>query len=152
MFLNNFFQELRELIDIQLIDFQLTRIGTPVYDLSYCLYAGASSDVYNNLETYLKIYYDSFSQHYKKIVDEEPPCTFDEFKSEWIQYNKFGFLMALMIRKIKSTNKEDILDVTDLKNVTDTQDFVNVPCDTEFLDKQIQPLIKHLYKLDTVGF
>lgn len=121
-----------------------------MHDLAYCLYASASKDVYMNLEHYLKIYLQSFTEHYMQMTGEKPSLTLEELKSDWIKYNKFGVLMSLIVWKMKATNSADVPELGDLEDTRDN--FANAPCDVEFYGKICKPLIKHMYNLDTIGF
>ncbi|KAK9712055.1 Ecdysteroid kinase-like family [Popillia japonica] len=48
--------------DIMLIDWQLLRQASPVFDISYFFYTIASEDALNNLDDYLRIYHEELSK------------------------------------------------------------------------------------------
>lgn len=98
------------------------------------------------------MYMEAFTAHYQEIVGEKPPFTIEDLKSDWIKYNKFGFIMALFVWKLKTTNKEDTLDVSHIQQESDTQSFTTAPYDIEFFNNNVKPLVIHLHQLDTVGF
>nr|XP_001807041.2 PREDICTED: uncharacterized protein LOC100141764 [Tribolium castaneum] len=56
-----------QIVDVQMMDFQMSFEGTPVYDLSYFFYSGGSKQLFDKLETFLDIYYESFSKCAKAL-------------------------------------------------------------------------------------
>lgn len=143
--------------DINLIDFQLSRISTPVHDLAYCFYSGATPELLDQLEDYLKIYHDSLAKHYRKIIGESPKFTLEDLKADWLEYNNWGFLQGLMVWKMKATKQEDIVDMTDFKdtdlnNKDSVKEYLQIPFDTEFFNSIARPLVQHMHKLATIGW
>lgn len=75
--------------DMALVDFQISRVGSPVYDLSYCLYAAATKDILDKLDELLDEYFNSLKQMlllFGENVDDIYPYTV--FKDEWRRYSK----------------------------------------------------------------
>jgi thiamine kinase-like enzyme len=65
----------RKLTDMRLLDLQFVKVGSPVCDLSYCFYSGASTADFNDLDKYLRIYYDSFSSFLTEVgADPKEIC------------------------------------------------------------------------------
>nr|CAH7750542.1 unnamed protein product [Callosobruchus chinensis] len=83
--------------DIRLIDFQLCRIGTPVFDLSYCFYSGASKALLSQLSYFLDVYHQSLSQSLEQGVEK--------ILQIWI-------LPAVIIWKLKLAPDEEAPDLT----------------------------------------
>ncbi|XP_072384200.1 uncharacterized protein [Diabrotica undecimpunctata] len=84
--------------DLKLFDFQLTAVGSPVLDLSYCFYSGADEDSISNLDNFLDIYYRSLSETLKEYgCNAETVLPFTELKKEWKQQIAYGMFMGLMI-------------------------------------------------------
>ncbi|RZC33919.1 EcKinase, DUF1679, and/or APH domain containing protein, partial [Asbolus verrucosus] len=104
----------KKLTDMRLLDWQLIKVGSPVCDLSYCLYSGTSKDIFNNLNHYWEIYYESFSSFLKKLGSvPEKLFPFETFKEQWKKYAKFGMIMALGILRVKMTDESDVIDFSD---------------------------------------
>ncbi|RZC42290.1 EcKinase, DUF1679, and/or APH domain containing protein [Asbolus verrucosus] len=138
--------------DIRLIDWQIIKVGSPVCDLSYCLYSGASKKVFDNLNEYLKIYYDSFSSFVRELgSDPEKLFPFDALKEHWKKYSRFGMIMALTILRMKLTNKEDLIDFRD---DFEMDEIVSIVAKSRFCEedynKRIRGLLWHMSELDAL--
>lgn len=132
-----------------LIDFQQTSSGSPVLDLSYCLYAGASGDALEKLDCYLKIYHDSLSSILKEFnLDTEKIYTIHTLKNEWRKYCKFGFAMSIMLWRVKLVEEDLIPDFSKCEDDEIIQPF-KLAEDKENEYKQImRDLVLHMYKND----
>ncbi|KAJ3659966.1 hypothetical protein Zmor_011627 [Zophobas morio] len=142
----------KKLIDIRLIDFQVVRIGSPVCDLSYCLYSGASKEIFDKLNDYLKIYYDSFATFVKSMGnDPEKLFPFSALKDQWKKYSRFGLIVSLAIIRMKLTNTEDILDLTDNVEIDQMVDIMaKQKFDEEGYRKRMRELLWHMCELDAL--
>lgn len=101
-----------KLLDIKLIDFQLCQENTPIHDLSYFFYSGASKKDFDKLENYLKMYHQSFSEFAEELggnPDELLP--FEALKQEWKEYSLFGVLMGVYLWQLKLIPKTTISQV-----------------------------------------
>ena len=131
---------------MRLIDFQLMFVGTPVCDLSYCLYSGASKKVFDNLNDYLEVYYDSFSSFVKSLgSDTEKLFPFSALKDHWKKYSRFGLIMALAVIKMKLTHSEDIVDLTDDIEMDQFAEIMaKQKFDAESYNKRVRGLLWHM--------
>lgn len=133
---------------MRLIDWQLIKEGSPACDLSYCLYSGGDKKAFDNLDEYLRTYYDSFSATLKKFgSNPEKLFSFDTLQQHWCKYAKFGMAMALGIIKIKVTSDADIYDFTDLANEEDISKFKDIKYDKKKFQKRIRELLSHLFEI-----
>lgn len=99
--------------DIKFIDFQLCRNSTPIHDLSYFFYSGASREDFKKLDEYLALYYKSFSDFAKELgSDPEKLLPFNDLKSEWKKYSLLGIFMGIIVWTVKLMEKSDIEDIT----------------------------------------
>ncbi|VEN64461.1 unnamed protein product [Callosobruchus maculatus] len=106
-------QETNNVKDIRLIDFQLCRVGTPVFDLSYCFYSGASKALLSQLNYFLDVYHRSLSQSLKQFgLSSEVVYPMSVLKEEWKKYCKFGFFSAVTLWKLKLAPDEEAPDLT----------------------------------------
>ncbi|RZC37343.1 EcKinase, DUF1679, and/or APH domain containing protein [Asbolus verrucosus] len=95
-------------IDMRLLDWQFIKIGSPVCDLSYCLYSGAPKEILDSLDTFLKIYYDNFSSFLKELgSDPEKLFPYEALKDHWKKYSRFGMSMAIIMWKVKLVEDEE---------------------------------------------
>ncbi|XP_066245589.1 uncharacterized protein [Euwallacea similis] len=112
------YSESGKLIDMKFVDFQLTRESSPIHDLSYFFYSGASKADMDILEDYLKIYYKSFSEvieHFGEKVEEI--MSYSTLLSEWKENALLGVFMGIYVWQIKLLPAQEYVD--DLKKVTD---------------------------------
>ncbi|CAH1975012.1 unnamed protein product [Acanthoscelides obtectus] len=107
------YNESNKVEDIKLVDFQLCRVGTPVFDLSYCFYSGASEELLAQLDYFLDIYHGSLSQSLRQF-DLDPAIVYpmSTLRTEWKKYCRYGFCSAMTIWKVKLASEEDALDMT----------------------------------------
>lgn len=137
---------------MRFLDFQYVTSGSPVYDLAYSIYSGTSKDILDNLDFYLKIYYNKFSSTLKTLgCDAQKTYPFEKFKQEWKQYCKFGFMMSLPIWRIKFVDKNHIPSVEESNEGSsddkESPKIAKVADDKVELHKQrIIELMTHLYE------
>ncbi|CAH0550363.1 unnamed protein product [Brassicogethes aeneus] len=145
------YNEQRELVDLKLLDWQLLKLGSPVHDLSFCLYSGGSNATFNRLDELLQAYYKSFSDVLEKAgLNSEKVYPYSLLKEEWKEYANFGWLMGLMIIKLKLTNKEDKVDLMDLNNSDDKEEITRKMMEgtpSEACDRRIRELLLHVHKI-----
>jgi hypothetical protein len=146
---NNYFQTSefgRKLTDMRLLDLQFVKVGSPVCDLSYCFYSGASTADFNDLDKYLRIYYDSFSSFLTEVV-----FPFEALKQHWKKYAMFGVCMAFLVLKLKATEQEDIIDLTDDFDESDMSEMIaNLKFNQDDYKKNVRELIYHLNEIDVL--
>lgn len=131
---------------IKFLDFQIISSGSPVYDLSYFFYSGASGEAFEKLEHYLKIYYNSLTDTLHDFaLDVETIYTFDKLKEEWIRYCIFGFALAILLWRIKLVDKEAVPDLTEYKDVDKIQPVKIAEEQQEKYKQIIRELVLHMH-------
>ncbi|XP_066145024.1 uncharacterized protein [Euwallacea fornicatus] len=118
------YSESGKLIDMKLIDFQLSQVSSPIHDLSYFFYSGASKEDMDILEDYLKIYHKTFSkviEHYGEKVDEI--MSYSTLLSEWKENALLGVFLGLYLWQIKLLPRENYVD--DLKEATNKNNSID---------------------------
>ncbi|XP_030763689.1 uncharacterized protein LOC115888195 isoform X2 [Sitophilus oryzae] len=106
------YNESGELDDVKLVDFQLTRKTTPIHDLSYFFYSGASKEDFDKLDEYLEIYHESFSQFSQELGfrgDDLLPL--NVLKDEWKTYSMLGVFMGIFLWELKLIPKDDAKNI-----------------------------------------
>ncbi|CAH1169800.1 unnamed protein product [Phaedon cochleariae] len=149
MFIYN--QKSQEISEIKIIDFQVATRGSPVHDLSYCFYSGASKEVLQNFENLLRIYHDTLStalKAYGCAVDEIYPMR--TLKDEWTKYSKYGLILSTMIWRIRSTAVEDSADLNKLvdNDMTERKRPINI--NKEKFSQALSDMIMHAYENDAL--
>ncbi|KAJ8977349.1 hypothetical protein NQ317_017764 [Molorchus minor] len=61
------YDETGALEDMRMIDFQLSYVGSPVTDLSYCLYSSGSKELFDQLDHFLSVYHRSLIEAVKQL-------------------------------------------------------------------------------------
>ncbi|CAH1163581.1 unnamed protein product [Phaedon cochleariae] len=108
-------EESDDIEDIRIIDFQFSRVGTVVFDISFCIYDGVSGENLDDLDHYLRVYHQSLSESLRKYnLDPEQVYSYDEFQQEWKRYSKFGLILAIMIQSFKNILPDSVPVVVDL--------------------------------------
>jgi hypothetical protein len=102
----------------------LSKLSSPIYDLSYFLFACISEDDLKDFDAVLQTYYESFSNHLRKMgSDPEALYPLSQFLIEWKKYSNFGIMFSSLIAKMLSVNNEDLPDFTEAaengKHITD---------------------------------
>ncbi|GJQ83335.1 hypothetical protein Trydic_g18121 [Trypoxylus dichotomus] len=96
-------------IDMKLVDWQMIRFASPVYDLSYYFYPIASPEVLNNLQHYLQVYHEELSRQIEKLGnDPKILYPYEDFAKEWQEHSKYGFAMSSIIVKITLNKIKDV--------------------------------------------
>lgn len=143
---------------MNLIDFQLINIGSPVYDLSYFFYTGGSKQLFDKLEDYLDIYHASFCKAAINLgCDPRKLLPRKVLSEEWKQYSKFGMLLAFLLTKIKLISKEDTIEVIEQANhvksveeIDDGTKFMEVKYDKELFKKRVRDIVVHMYEINAL--
>lgn len=116
--------------------------GSPIFDLSYILYSGASEDNLNKFDDYLEIYHNSLTNTLKEFdLKAEIVYSLKMFKEEWKKYCKFGFPLALGIWKLKLIDQNELPDFS--KNIDDVTMKI-AECFEEDYKNRIRELVFHL--------
>ncbi|GJQ82626.1 hypothetical protein Trydic_g19647 [Trypoxylus dichotomus] len=95
--------------DVMLVDWQVLRSSSPVYDLCYFFYALASEESLNNLDSHLKVYYTELSDQVKQL-GSNPETLYPEkiFRSEWKRYSIYGLAMSFMQLKFMLATQDEV--------------------------------------------
>ncbi|XP_066150206.1 uncharacterized protein [Euwallacea fornicatus] len=90
------------------IDWQLSKLASPVIDLTYFFCVCASKETYPNLTKYLKIYHDTLSHNLKEFgCNPEEVLSFQALLEEWKGKCWYGVFMSLMIIKIMLLDSDE---------------------------------------------
>ncbi|KAJ8926077.1 hypothetical protein NQ315_009933 [Exocentrus adspersus] len=92
-------------VDMRFIDFQLSRVASPVFDLSYYLYTCTDKSVLANFHFLLQAYHSSLSEAMKKLR-----CDCDKLFSFEQKYGRYGLALAPWIVKIELCRSDEVVD------------------------------------------
>ncbi|XP_050502344.1 uncharacterized protein LOC126881806 [Diabrotica virgifera virgifera] len=145
------YDDKRKLEDIKIIDFQVSNIATPIIDISYSFYTGASPEALDNLDHLHQVYYKSVTDTLKQYgCNPQEILTYKAFKEEWKKYVLYGLLTGLIIWSIKCTDKD--------KGATNVGEYLSEECadgskslfnpNEERFKKVSLALIRHFQKYD----
>ncbi|XP_060531528.1 uncharacterized protein LOC132705111 [Cylas formicarius] len=104
---------------VAMLDFQMSKLGSPVLDLAYhiCAIIGPTGSA--NLEELLGIYYRSLSGYLRQL-GSNPDIVFpySSLVKQWHKYSLYGIICVGMILPIILVDKSDAMNVEDLDENT----------------------------------
>ncbi|KAJ3666238.1 hypothetical protein Zmor_001691 [Zophobas morio] len=134
-------------LKVAFLDWQVFRYASPIVDLSYFLFACISKDDLENLDDILVTYHTSFVNQLIQLGIENPDMLYplNQFLNEWNDCCKYGILMAPLIMKIVSTDKDEVLDVVQVAESGKdfTHSFLNETKDKENYKRRIRPIVEY---------
>lgn len=134
--------------DLKFIDFQQMTLGTPIYDLSYCLYSGGTKEIFSELNYFIEVYYNSLANMLMKFgLDIKNIYTLNSLKLEWKKYCNYGFCMALLLLKNK-LRYEDSDGTISTEEIVNLETFEKGKYDKDLLETRARDLIRHMYVND----
>ncbi|XP_072378789.1 uncharacterized protein [Diabrotica undecimpunctata] len=140
------YEDSSKLEDLKLIDFQMSNVSTVVNDLSYCLYAGGTKEIFDDFDRYLRIYHDSLADTCSRF-DCKDFISFENLKTEWKEYSKFGFILGLSLIRSKLSEDMDQEEMAQMSNTNDDQE--KVPNEnSEKIKQKCLELVLHMYEND----
>jgi len=84
--------------DNVLLDFQVTRLGSPCLDLGYYLFLSVDPGVRrDHFQDLLQHYFDDFQNVLEKLLGLQCPITFEEFVADYKSKFQVGLFMALTV-------------------------------------------------------
>lgn len=96
------------------LDFQICASHSPAMDLSYFMYSSSPKEIYDNLDHYLQVYYDSLSKTIRDLgSDPEALIPFAELKNQWKKFSRYGLMMSSIVLKICIQEEDEVMDFSD---------------------------------------
>jgi thiamine kinase-like enzyme len=134
-----------KLLDVCFLDFQLSRLASPVYDLSYFLFTCLSEDDIPNFDEIVNVYYESLSEFLRKLgSDPDKMFPFEELQKQWKRFSLFGLTMLSSVIKVCLSDKDEVNDLAEVaesgRQITDA--FTKAVKSTEEFGKRTLPIIK----------
>jgi thiamine kinase-like enzyme len=134
-----------KLLDVCFLDFQLSRLASPVYDLSYFLFTCLSEDDIPNFDEIVNVYYESLSEFLRKLgSDPDKMFPFEELQKQWKRFSLFGLTMLSSVIKVCLSDKDEVNDLAEVaesgRQITDA--FTKAVKNAEEFGKRTLPIIK----------
>ena len=103
------------------------RLGSPVIDLHYNIFASSDKELrqkeYHNLMNY---YHKTLSETIQKLgSDPDQLFTYQNFQDQLKKFSKYAFLMGPLFAMTTLAGTNDIPDLDDLCNDLGTKDYVD---------------------------
>ncbi|XP_056634081.1 uncharacterized protein LOC130443460 [Diorhabda sublineata] len=109
---------------LRIIDWQLSSVTTPAYDIVYFLLTNSSEAVLKNYKKYLQLYYEALSSRLREFgCDVNQIFSYDDMEKHLHTFMAFGVYTSIMILKLVNSEPEE------------APDFSNVENDGNFMDK-----------------
>lgn len=133
---------------MRFIDFQLSRLASPICDLSYYLYTCADKAVLQNFDFLLQVYHASLSDFLEEFgVCVENVFTFKQLKEQWKVYGRFGLVMCPMLVKIELCEEEEVVDLTDAAKQGNLQSMLDFKIQNHDLyEERLRDVFEHWVK------
>ncbi|CAG9863302.1 unnamed protein product [Phyllotreta striolata] len=106
--------DLSKPIDMVLIDFQISRLASPILDLSYYLYAVADKSTLEKIDYLLGEYHKELGDYLKQYeIDVNRILTLQRLKESWKKYGRYGLVITPFITRVELCGDDEIIDFMD---------------------------------------
>lgn len=115
--------------DICLVDWQISRYGSPVLDLHYNLFTSTDHEFrHKNYHNLMKHYHKTLSEIVTRLgSDIDHLFSFDDFQGQLKKFGKFAFLIGPMMTHMMLADASDIPDLDELsENMVKTNGKVEI--------------------------
>lgn len=129
------------------LDFQLSKLASPVHDLSYFLFTCLGEDTVEYFDQFNNLYYETLSASLREMgSDPNKLFPYEEFLNQWKKFYIFGLGMMPFIMKICLVDKDNIPDLVESAESGDdlTTTFRDVTLNMEKYRQRTFPLMKLL--------
>ncbi|XP_060516908.1 uncharacterized protein LOC132696214 [Cylas formicarius] len=130
---------------VVMLDFQLSRPASPMFDLSYHLYMVCSADQLENLSKILLQYHGHLSKYIRQMgSDPDQLYPYSKLLEHWRTYSKVGLILGGFVLPLTLTEKKDVVSIENLTadTVTDAVDKIE-PESREKLDRRLIAIVKN---------
>lgn len=116
---------------IVLLDYQITRYGSPALDLAYFLFLSTDSNLRaKHYDELLNIYHRSLKELLDKLGgDTLTQFPFTALLRQLKQFGKFGIVLASLALPLLTTKKENLPDMNELQQNTSVIAMIKSPSD-----------------------
>ncbi|XP_050499202.1 uncharacterized protein LOC126879900 [Diabrotica virgifera virgifera] len=101
--------------NLRILDWQLSSLSTPAYDISYFFIVNSSKEVFDDYKTYLKLYHDTLSSQLLNFgCDPEKLFPYSLLEEHLKVLFPFGLYMSFMIVKVMVSESEEAPDFVEI--------------------------------------
>lgn len=130
------------------IDFQLSSLGSPIYDLSYYLYAVADQEILQHFNSLLATYHHSLISSLKKLGADSYHITLEDLKRHWKKFGLFGVVLAPFILKFELSEADEVVDFAECAESGDIADTFNLEIkNKQVFEDRVVAVFKHYASL-----
>lgn len=100
-----------------MIDWQISGLASPIFDLSCHIFSTANTEENNNITTYLDVYYQSFCKTLSSFgCKANDLFAYSELLDHWKKFSRFGLFLGCFLIKFSSPRKKNNVDFNNLTN------------------------------------
>ncbi|CAG9863299.1 unnamed protein product [Phyllotreta striolata] len=139
--------DLSKPIDIVLIDFQASRLASPILDLSYYLYAVADKSTLEKIDYLLGEYHKELGDYLKQYeIDVNRILTLQRLKESWKKYGRYGLVLTPFITRVELCGDDERIDFMDkIGDGSITDSASNISKQEEY-DRRVLNVFVHFYE------
>jgi len=94
-----------------IIDWQLSKLGCPATDLTYCLLANGSKEVLDDYQRYLKIYHEALSLSLKEFgFDPEEVYPYQILEKQFKKYSPLMLFLCVIVMRVLICEQDEAPD------------------------------------------
>ncbi|XP_056634448.1 uncharacterized protein LOC130443715 [Diorhabda sublineata] len=114
-------------IAVSIIDWQMSSLRSPIFDVSKFLYSVCSKKELDRLEDLLRYYYFCFAEHLTNLGScPENLFSFSDFQRHWKTFSLFGIIGSTMVMKITLLDEDEAPSINELENGKNFNEVFNV--------------------------
>lgn len=133
------------LIEVCLLDFQISRLASPVFDLSYFLFTCLSEKDTEDFDDIVDAYYESCANFLKELgSDPVKVFPFEELMNQWKKFALFGLVMLPSIARICVSGKDEVNDLAEVAESDQdlTETFMKTVKNLEKYEERTLPIMR----------
>ncbi|KAG5878243.1 hypothetical protein JTB14_023222 [Gonioctena quinquepunctata] len=140
-------EDLTEPVYVKIIDWQLSGVRSPVFDLSNFIHGSACEKSLEKFNELLECYYESFSTFLEQLgSDPKELFTFSDLKRHWNKYGFVGVIGSLSVLKI--TLSDEIPELPGDGDHSKDVAWFNLPItDREGYHTRLRAIISHYFSV-----
>lgn len=109
---------------VNVLDFQLSRIGSPAFDISYYLLTSTNSIIRQNYDELLQIYHQSLQSLLLKLgSDPNQLFNFNDLVNQMTKFGKYGVVFVPFLLQITLSQPDDVIN---LDNIESEEEMLNL--------------------------
>ncbi|EFA06720.1 hypothetical protein TcasGA2_TC009651 [Tribolium castaneum] len=106
-----FYDENDNPIKVSIIDWQISRLASPILDLSHFIFSCTSENDLDDLTKILEHYHKCFTSFLAQLGSSESLYPKNQFFDDWANLSKFGIMFSSIVMKVCTAEKEEAPDL-----------------------------------------